>query len=65
MKLHGNYNSQNSNGYKKLLTSVAISSQTYFSIHRSADRTVKNYRLEMFNVRYKTGVDLCLLFGVS
>ena len=34
--------------------------------NRSADRTVKNYRLAMFNVRYKTGVDLCLLlFPVS
>ena len=33
--------------------------------NRSADQTLKNYRLAMFNVRYKTGVDLCLLFRVS
>jgi len=49
MKLHGKYNSQNSTGYinKRSLTSVAISSQTYFGnmsakrVSRSSSKTLQ------------------------
>ena len=61
----GNYNSPNSTSYKnKSLTSVAISSETYFGIKQVSRSGSKHYTVS--NVQdTKTGVDLCLLFRLS